>query len=176
MLEHYKSWSSVKKRAEAFICDSLHGRITYFYTNYHDVHNVYGRAAIRFDDKELACFSWVEMCHQERDTSEFRIEDPNLKFNDTFEKLNYIHEKLKPNWDANCTYCESDFIAAVQRFFHLTIEDALSNDDYIIKILAIIDKRTGKRTLRRIRMSGVYLEYPDWVQAFYKLRFDAEVI
>jgi hypothetical protein len=166
----------MKKRAESFICDSLAGRITYFFTNYHDVHNVYGRAAIRLDGKELVCFSWIEMYHQERDISEFHIGDPTIKFKDSNEKLKYIHEKRKPDWDANCTYCESDFIWAVQRFFHLTIEDALSDDDYIIKILAILDRRTGKRVLKRIMELGEYLDYPEWVKTFYKLRFEAELL
>lgn len=178
MLEHYKSWSNIKKRAEDLICNSLHGRITFFFTHYHEVHNAYGRAAIRLDGKELICFSWIEMYHQEADVSNFRFnkEDSTIKFSSSAEKLQYIYKKRKPDWDANCTYYESDFIEAVQRFFHLSIEDALSNDDYIIKILAILDRRTGKRVLKRIKESGEYLNYPNWVQTFYKLRFDVETI
>ncbi len=45
--EHYKSWSEIKKRAEGLLCESLKGRVSYFFTYYHEVHNAYGRAAIR---------------------------------------------------------------------------------------------------------------------------------
>jgi len=176
MLEHYKSWSNMKKRAESYICDSLKGRIAYFFTSYHDVHNAYGRAAIRLDSKELICFSWIEMYHQEKEISEFLVEDPTVKFNSVLEKVEYIQDKCKPNWDKNCTYCESDFISAVQLFFHMPIKIALSSDNYIIKILAILDRRTGKRVLTSIIESGEYLEYPEWVQLFYKLRFESEGI
>lgn len=176
MREHYKSWSLLKKRAESFICNSLKGRVTYFFTNYHDVHNAYGRAAIRLDGKEMVCFSWIEMYHQERDISEYKIDDPDIRFESAYEKWNYISEKQKPVWDANCAYCESDFIAAVQSFFHLPIEDALIDENYIIRILAILDRRTGKRILKRIKDSGEYVDYPDWVRPFYELRFEVDEI
>ncbi|SMC48287.1 SF0329 family protein [Papillibacter cinnamivorans] len=174
--ERYKSWSNIKKKAEGLICDSLQQRITYFYTSYHDVHDAYGRAAIRLDGKELVCFSWIERYRQGQDISAFRNDDPEIKYKDTNEKLQAICKKHKPTWDTNCTYCESDFIAAVQRFFHLPIEDALSDDDFIIRILSILNRRTGKRTVKRIKESGEYLDYPDWVQPFYRLRFDVEAI
>lgn len=169
MLEHYKSWVSVKKRLEEFLCNSLSGRITYFLTYYHKVRNSYGRASIRVDGKDLVCFSWIEMYHQERDISEAHKKDPTLNYDN-------IEERLKPQWNAACTYCESDFIDAVQKFFHLSIECAHSSDNYIIKILAILDRRTGKRTLKRILDLGEYSNYPEWVQPFYKLRFEAEKI
>ena len=169
MLEHYKSWSHLKKRAESFLCSSLSGRITYFFTNYHEVHNVYGRAAVRLDGRELVCFSWIEQYRRERDISQFHKDNPDTGYED-------IKEKLKLGWDVNCTHCESDFIAAVQALFHLSIEEALVSENYIVKILAIMDRRTGKRVLKRIKDSGDFAGYPDWVQTFYKLRFDAEGI
>jgi phage gp16-like protein len=64
----------------------------------------------------------------------------------------------------------------VQKLFKLTIKEAHSSDDNIIKILAVLDKRTGKRTLQKMKDSGAYLNYPQWVQDFYKIRFDAEGI
>ncbi|MPM03760.1 hypothetical protein SDC9_50027 [bioreactor metagenome] len=110
MKEHYKSWASLKIKAEGFLCDSLKGRIMYFLTYYHEVHNAYGRASIRLDGKEMICFSWIEMYHQERDVSEAQKEDSLLNYDD-------IVEGLKPNWDTNCTYCESDFVDALQQLF-----------------------------------------------------------
>ena len=63
----YKSWSNLKKQMNDLLCDSLKGKITYFYTNYHEVHNAYGRATINFNKKELVAFSWVEMYEQDQD-------------------------------------------------------------------------------------------------------------
>ena len=176
MLEHYKSWSHMKKRAESFICDSLRGRITYFFTNYHDVHNVYGRTAVRLDGKELVRFAWIEQYRQENDISKLLKENPKVSFASVEEEEQYISERQKAAWDANCTYCESDFLGAMQAFFHLAIEDALVSENYIVRILAIIDRRTGKRTLKRIKDRGEFSDYPDWVQIFYKLRLSVDGI
>ncbi len=76
--------------------------------------------------------------------AKFPIEDSAVKSGGTEAMLEYIYEKRKPVWDAACTYCESDFLAAVQRFFHLSIEEALNDDDYIVKILAIWTEEPGK--------------------------------
>ena len=40
----------------------------------------------------------------------------------------------------------------------------------IIKIIAILDKRVGKRTLHKIKEAEEYKHYPEWVGQFYELR------
>ena len=62
-MEHYRSWADLNRRLTDLLCDELKGRLSYFLTRYHKVHNAYGRAAICLDKKELVCFSWVEMYH-----------------------------------------------------------------------------------------------------------------
>lgn len=168
-MEHYKSWLGIKRRLEESLCHSLKDRITYFLTRYHKVHDAYGRASIRFDGKELVCFSWIEMYRQEYEISKINKENSTLSYKEA-------ENTLKSVWDKNCTYDEMDFLDAVQKFFHLPIQDALLSDNYIIKVLAILDRRIGKRTLKQIAVSMEYLKYPDWVQQFYLLRFDFEQI
>ncbi len=65
----YKSWSNLKKQMNDLLCDPLKGKISYFYTNYHEVHNAYGRATVNYNKKEMVAFSWVEMYAQEQDAS-----------------------------------------------------------------------------------------------------------
>ena len=157
-MEHYKSWAGLKKQLNEFLCEALINRITYFLTRYHDVHNSYGRASIRFDGTELVCFSWIEMYHQEYAVSAVHKKDPKLSYEDAI-------EQLKPEWDKNCTYYEMDFLDA-----------ALKSDNYIIKILAILDKRVGNRTLAQLSNNKEYEAYPEWVQQFYRLRFTSSKI
>ena len=126
-------------------------------------HTTYGRAAIRLDGKELVVFSWVEMYHQEADTSELWKVDRQRPYDE-------MVEELKPKWDADCTYSEMDFLDAALTFRNMSIKDALDSENYIIKILAILDKRIGKRTLDQIKTANEYLQYPPWVQQFYHLR------
>ena len=162
-MENYKSWSALNKQLTENLCDELKERITFFLTRYHSVHDSYGRAAIRLDGKELVIFSWIEMYHQESDISK-------LHKAGVHESYNKMKEQLKPKWDADCTYSEMDFLDATLKFRNMAIKDALESEDYIIKILAILDKRIGKRTLAQIKKSNEYQQYPAWVRQFYYLR------
>lgn len=162
-MENYKSWSGLNKQLTENLCDELKERITFFMTRYHAVHDSYGRAAIRLDGKELVIFSWIEMYHQESDLSE-------LERVGTHESWNKMEEQLKPKWDADCTYSEMDFLAAALEFRNMAIKDALESENFIIRVLAILDRRIGKRTLAQIKRSNGYQQYPAWVQQFYNLR------
>lgn len=162
-MEHYKSWSNLNKFLHQMLCDSLKGQIHYFLTRYHQVHNSYGRAAIQLNGREIVCFSWIEMYHQERDASTLYEKNPHLSCDD-------IEAIMKPKWDDACTYCEMDFLSAALQFRNMPIQTALHSDNSIIKILAILDGRVGKRTLQQIADEGAYTEYPFWVRQFYHLR------
>ncbi|WP_312938967.1 hypothetical protein [Oscillibacter sp.] len=162
-MDHYKSWAGLKKLLNESLCDTLKKRVTYFLTRYHDVHNSYGRAAILFEGKELVCFSWIEMYYQERDLTPLYQEMPDASYSE-------LKEKMKPTWDANCTYYEMDFLKAVLQFRNLPIQEALESENYIIKVLAIMDRRVGKRTLSTILENEAYKDFPAWVRQFYELR------
>ena len=162
-MDHYKSWSGLNKWLTDSLCDELKGRITYFLTRYHKVHDSYGRVAILLDGKELVCFSWIEMYRKEWAVNEVWQQDRSQSYLG-------LYDTMKPQWDANCTYCDMDFLNAVLEFRNLSIQDALNSDNYIIKTLAILDKRVGKRTLQMIALSGEYKQYPAWARQFYELR------
>ena len=162
-MEHYKSWSGLNKWLKECLCEEFKDRITYFLTRYHKVHDTYGRAAILLDGKELVCFSWIEQNRQEQAVSAEYTQDKRKNWD-------RLYEELKPTWDGTCTYCEWDFLCAVLEFRKLSIQDALNSEDYIVRILAILDKRGGKRTLQKICQAGEYKQYPEWVRRFYELR------
>ncbi len=162
-MTHYKSWAGLKKQLSETLCDTLINRVTYFLTRYHDVHNSYGRAAILLDGKEMVCFSWIEMYYQERDITTLYKEMPGFPYEE-------LVKKMKSKWDANCTYYEMDFLEAVLQFRNMPIQEALESENYIIKALAIMDRRVGKRTLSRILEEAAYNDFPDWVRQFYELR------
>lgn len=77
---------------------------------------------------------------------------------------------LKPRWDTDGTYHDIDFLNAALQFRNMPIQAALDSENYIIKILAIMDRRVGKRTLTRIADEAEYKKYPKWIRQFYKLR------
>lgn len=165
-MEKYKSWSDLQKQLNDRLCPELRGRVTYFLTRYHDVHNAYGRAAIRVDGEEMVCFSWIEQCHQEEAIAETMRQQPESEYGQ-------IRQELKPEWDKNCTYCEMDFLDAVLRFRSMTIQEALRSENLLIRVLAILDRRVGRRTLRQIGSEKAFENEPQWVRQFYELRFSA---
>ena len=161
-MNHYKSWSGLNRQLSAFLCEPLKSRITYFLTRYHDVHNAYGRAAILLDKKKLIDFTWRDMYEQDYGIS--KLYDKDIPASN-------IEEILKPEWDKKRTYSEIDFLSSVTAFLTMPISDALSCDDYIVRILAILDRRVGKKTLQTIRSENSYVMLPKWVKQFYELRF-----
>lgn len=159
-MNHYKSWAGLNKQLTQLLCDELRGRISYFLTRYHQVHNAYGRAAICLDGRELVCFSWIEMYRQEADVHQ------------QWEKTgswDYHSSELKEKWDLNKTYYEMDFLNAALEFIQMPIEAALESDNYIIKILAVMDRRVGRRRLKEILSPDRFQSYPEWVRQFYEI-------
>lgn len=160
-MNHYRSWAGLNRQLTDLLCDELKGRLSYFLTRYHQVHNAYGRAAILLDKRELVCFSWIEMYRQEADLNrvwkETGVWDPS-------------DFQLKEKWDADAAYSDMDFLSAAAAFLQTPIGEALGSDNYIVRILAILDRRLGKRTLRKIKEEGAYQSLPSWVRQFYDLR------
>ena len=159
----YKSWNGLNKQLSNLLCEKLKSRISYFLTRYHKVHNSYGRAAIRLDNKELVCFSWIEIYRQESDINKIWKETGIW---------DYENPKLKNKWDTDGTYHDMDFLSAATSFLKMPIEEALENENNIIRIFAILDRRIGKRTLKKIEEKGEYRKLPDWVRQFYDLRME----
>ena len=103
------------------------------FTNYHKVHNVYGRASINYDKKELVEFTWVDRYVQE---SEEYGEFENLP-----------KEELEAKWMSEGRLSDYDFIQSATSYLNVDVADALNSKDYLHKIFAYMDRRVGKRTL-----------------------------
>ena len=71
-------------------------------------------------------------------------------------------------------YYPGDFGFALDEFLSADIKEALYSDNYLVRTLAIMDRRTGKRTLEKIKptISGL----PEWLQYFYNLRLESDSI
>ncbi len=130
-MNHYKSWSGLNNQLAEYLCDSLRNRVTYFLTRYHEVHNSYGRAAIRLDGKELAVFSWIDMYKQDSDLNE-RWEETGIWDSDALE--------LKNKWEKEGILSDWDFLQAATDFLQMPIGEALISDNCLIRIFAILDR------------------------------------
>ncbi len=158
----YKSWSNLKKQMNDLVCDSLKKNISYFYTNYHEVHNAYGRATINFNQKELVAFSWVEMYEQDHEINRLWREGDKKTYD----------EMLREKWMPDCTLCDTNFIDSVTIFLKTEIAAALHSDIFLLRVFAYIDRRVVKGTLVKIKDDAEKL--PGWVKQFYQIRCEAE--
>lgn len=165
MRTHYRSWSDLKKRLENRLCPELSGRVSYFLTAYHKVHDSYRRSSVRLDGRELVCFTWWYNCVQEIEQGE------EYKRTGVWEDE---PKELIEKWQKNCTLSEWDFLEAATEYLNLPIKAALESENYLIKMFAIMDKRVGRRTLERIKAAGEYRAFPEWLLQFYELRLGAE--
>ncbi|MFJ5623935.1 hypothetical protein ACIQD3_14645 [Peribacillus loiseleuriae] len=165
-------WSKAKKRLKSFICEPLRSRVDFQVINYRKAHEQLGRAVITVDKVEKLSMCTItaerEEYYKDRD---IRIKLNDFNFDDVAKNRDIqdqAHKLLKKEE----MYGQYDFFFALEEYFNSSIEDSLKSPNTLIKILCILDRRIGKRTLRQ--MNGSILDEHELVQAFYKLRCEVE--
>jgi hypothetical protein len=63
---------------------------------------------------------------------------------------------------------------ALDEYLSINIKTALNSENWLVRMLAVMDRRTGKRTLKEIKPT--IDELPKWLQYFYQLRFQSEYL
>ncbi|TKC15750.1 SF0329 family protein [Robertmurraya kyonggiensis] len=168
-------WSKVKKQLKSFTCDSLKDRIDFHIINYRKAHDQLGRAVITVDKQEILSMCTItaerEMYRKEWDIRE----EQNIEYDIHNQPRNLeigiqAHEMIK----IKGILAQYDFFDAVEEYLSSPIKTSLKSTDIIIKILALIDKRVGKRTLQKLSES-IETEHEN-IRYFFKLRCDVEGI
>lgn len=92
-------------------------------------------------------------------------------------KDNYNYEEITKNQVCSAiddAVYYKDFREYLDIFINLPISDALNHVNPVYKMLAILDRRVGKRTL--VKLLHSYKQEPDWLQEIYLIRFRSEGI
>lgn len=191
-------WSKLKKQLENFICPSLKGRVEFWVTNYRKAPDQMGRAYITVDGKEV-----INMCTLKKEVEIYRTEQEikerdNIDFDEydyeqdemseLLRKIGYSEEMIsqiainraindiaEKKVEEKGIFAQYDFFEAVKVFLSSPIEESLKSDNPIIRSLAVIDKRVGKRTLSKLK-EPMKDEKSELVRYFYNLRCEAENI
>ncbi len=160
------TWSGIRNKLENdYLAVSLRGHIQYFATSYNQSPDHEGRAAIRYDGKEIisGCYwnNWTK-AHllPKDDTYEKRMHTEMAFMDDTALKLGMF--------DQRCFY------SAFEEFDNQSIEQSLISEDLLVRIFAILDRRVGKRRLRA--MKETMMKEPEVFRKFYAIRVNAEGI
>ena len=158
------TWSGMRKKLEReYLAESLRGHIQYYASSYRKSHDHEGRAAIRYDGKEIikGCYwnNWMKAGLFPRDEKyERRMAMENAYMDDVALKLGVF--------DQRCFY------RAFEEFEHQSIEESLVSNNLIIRIFAILDRRIGKRRL--LLMQETINDEPEIFQEFFAIRAKAE--
>lgn len=160
------TWSGIRKKLESeYLAKSLQGHIQYYATTYTRSHDHEGRAAIRYDGKEIikGCYwyNWTKADQFPKDEKyERRMREENAFMDDTALKLGVFDQR--------------SFYAAFQEFDQQSIEKSLKSENLIVRIFAVLDRRVGKRRL--LMMKDTIEQEPNTFKEFYAIRARAEGI
>lgn len=160
------TWSGTRAKLEKeYLAESLRGHIQYFATSYSKCPDHEGRAAIMLDGKEIISGgyykNWSKAAEFPRDEKyEKRMSIENAYIDDTALSLGVF--------DQRCFY------EAFAIFDSQSIEESLESDNLIVRIMAILDRRVGKRRLIKIKET-IEEEEPVF-REFFAIRAGAEGI
>ena len=146
------SWSGIRKKLETeYLAPSLRGHIQYYATSYSRSPDHEGRAAIRYDGKEIikGCYynNWIKA--------------------DLFPKDEKYEKRMKEEFAFM-----DDTALRLGIFDQQGIEMSLKSENLIVRIFAVLDRRVGKRRLAL--MKETIAEEPDTFREFYAIRVKAE--
>ena len=146
------SWSGIRKKLETeYLAPSLRGHIQYYATSYSRSPDHEGRAAIRYDGKEIikGCYynHWIKA--------------------DLFPKDEKYEKRMKKEFAFM-----DDTALRLGIFDQQSIEMSLKSENLIVRIFAVLDRRVGKRRLAL--MKETIAEEPDTFREFYAIRMKAE--
>lgn len=183
-------WSKIKQNLESFLCQGLVGRVEYSATSYRYLQDKAGLCYIKVDKKEVFNMSdvttmirWYKTEQEIKNDSEIQIpiseEDIEKVRKDTCGRVpeermvviarsHKISIYAKEMLAAQTVLSKSDFYSAANIFFSDSIEQSLDSKDILINILALVDRRVGKKRLLSMSMN-MKLKHPI-VQYFYELR------
>ena len=163
------SWSGMRKYLEEdMLAQSLQGRIRYGCTSYTGMDG---------------CL-FFEVCIDKKQVKRFSWETVNTYFIDNGYKKNSSPYGIGEYWEEfhsllkkypvseRTEYTDEEFCNALKTYRNQDIQESIFSGDPIVRMFAILDRRTGKRTLQKLRPS--IESGPQWLRQFYLLRSNAE--
>lgn len=158
------TWSGIRNKLETeYLAPSLRGHIQCFATSYSKSPDHEGRAAIRYNGKEIIKGNYWNQyvkahLFPKDDTYDRRMHEAFPFIDNTALELGVFDQ-----------WC---FYQAFDEFDNQSIDKSLSSDNLIVRIFAILDRRVGKRRL--ISMKNFMEEQSSVFQEFYAIRMHHE--
>lgn len=184
------SWSKLKQQLESFLCPALEGRVEYRATSYRYLPDKAGDCYITVDKKNVLNMSdktglikWYQTELEIKNDSDIRIpvseeEMEAVRINtkgtvpedrlQVMVRNRKISEYAKELLSAQVALSKSNFVVVANKFLSASIEESLESNDILLNILALVDRRVGKKRILNMN-EKMKLKHPI-VQYFYELR------
>jgi hypothetical protein len=186
------SWSKLKKNLESHIAPSLVGQVEYSAAGYKFAADKSGICYVTVNrmnifkmNEKMSPVNWY--------TSEQEIlKDPKIEIWVTEEEIQKIEKQMGENvpkerlqviakkqksatvakqiFMAQTAMTKSNFTVVATHFLARPLEESLESEDIMLNVLALIDRRLGKKRLQNMR-AAMKTKHPI-VQYFYALRLN----
>ena len=162
------TWSGIRNKLENdYLCPALRGHIKYFATSYSKSADHEGRAAIRVDGVEVLRSNYY--AYEQNYWNRYQaLRREGIGQDDRTAPFRLAHEGTLND---GC-FDNGFFYEAFHEFDNQSIEKSLVSKNPLVRILALLDRRLGKRRLLALEESME--QELDWVRAFYVIRMQAE--
>ena len=159
-------WSKTRQILEQdLLCESLKGRVRYFVTHYRHAHDEVGRVCILIDGAERLTMPF---------SNENKIFQAVHNRPDDSKSLRERYDEVTKEFHQSGIFEPWDFGVAVNEYLANDIKQSLYSENLLVRLLAVFDRRIGKRTLEKLKSEMNLL--PEWLQYFYNLRLESENI
>ncbi|UHA74706.1 SF0329 family protein [Paenibacillus sp. 481] len=184
------SWSKLKQQLESFLCPALVGKVEYRASAYRYLPDKSGICYIAVDKKNVlnmndttSSIRWYQTEQEIKNDSDIQIpinhEEIEAVRIDTkgtvpedrlkvIARSRKISEHAKELLSAQASLSKSNFIVVATTFLSISIEESLESNDILLNILALVDRRVGKKRILNMT-EKMKLKHPI-VQYFYELR------
>lgn len=156
-------WSKRKKKVEGFFSDLVRGRVELRSTHYRGSHDEEGRGYITFDKNEIWSMCTLSFYSIEYDRIDEIVERESIT---PYEAQKIAYDELASEGKFN----QYTFYDSLDEYCNNSIDSSLTSDNLLIRCLAMLDARLGKRRLRTLDLS----EESKKVIDFYKIRCNCE--
>jgi hypothetical protein len=156
-------WSKRKKKVEGFFSDLVLGRVELRSTHYRGSHDEEGRGYITFDKNEIWSMCTLSFYSIEYDRIDEIVERESIA---PYEAQKIAYDVLASEGKFN----QYTFYDSLDEYCNNSIDSSLTSDNLLIRCLAMLDARLGKRRLRALDLS----EESKKVVDFYKIRCECE--
>ena len=171
MEKNLGSFNEMKKKLEKeMLAESLHGRIRYSCIKNESVN---GRHVFEvfIDEKLVKRFSW-QTVNTSFIQKGFKMDKSPVGIGDYYARFWPLIDECPMEYRNE--YTDNEFCDALDIYTNQDIKKSIVSKNTIVRMFAILDRRIEKLTLEKIK-ERIDMQ-PDWLKAFYNLRFEAEGI